>query len=409
MNIVVTLLNSCSLLVIHCQKRGVVILMIYKLSTGDEVHRYQKSIVVQFKDDRKVLSTSLINGGYKENLKAVFNHDINPGAGIACSLKAPTYKEHMSIVAKELGLDTETTAGISTAASMDNVSIKTETYRDITVTAIVTGGIEVNGGRVGDPASCYENQGEFEKIKPGTINIILYIDADLPAETMTRATVTCTEAKTAAIQELMEGSKYSRGIATGSGTDGTIVVSNSKSKMKLLSAGKHSKLGELIGLAVKPAVKEALFLQTGLCPKKQHSILRRTKRFGVDEEVIWKRYQCILSENEKDKTEGKLTKAEFIHNLHTMDTKDDLVTLTSLYVHLLDQLDWELLSSKEVIKEGKIILNRIKESFNISEIIKFKKTSNNLEDKKCTDEIIQFMIDNFINVIAHISGGFYNV
>ncbi|KAJ52356.1 adenosylcobinamide amidohydrolase CbiZ2 [Clostridium tetanomorphum DSM 665] len=379
--------------------------MIYKLSTGDEVHRYQKSIVVQFKDDRKVLSTSLINGGYKENLKTVFNHDANPGAGMACSLKAPTYKEHMNIIAEELGLDTETTAGISTAASMDNVSIKTESYRDITVTAIVTGGIEVNGGRVGDPGSFYENEGEFEDINPGTINIILYIDADLPAETMTRALVTCTEAKTAAIQELMEGSKYSRGIATGSGTDGTIIVSNSKSKMKLLFSGKHSKLGELIGVAVKKAVKEALFLQTGLCPEKQHSMLRRTKRFGVNEEVIWKKYKSIVKENENGK---KLTKAEFIHNLEVADMKDDLVTLTSLYVHLLDQLDWKLLSSKEVMEEGKIILNRIKEKFGVNEVIN-KEQNINFSNEQCVDKIIEFMIDNLITVMAHVSGGFYNV
>lgn len=376
--------------------------MIYKLNTGDEVHRYQKSIVVQFKDDRKVLSTSLINGGYRENLKTVFNHDANPGAGMACSLKAPTYREHMNIIAEELGLDTETTAGISTAASMDNVSIKTESYRDITVTAIVTGGIEVNGGRAGDPASFYENQGEFEMIKPGTINIILYIDADLPVETMTRALVTCTEAKTAAIQELMEGSKYSRGIATGSGTDGTIVVSNSKSKMKLLFSGKHSKLGELIGLSVKAAVKEALFLQTGLSPEKQHSMLRRTKRFGVNEEIIWEKYKSIVKEKENEKG---LTKAEFIHNLQTVDTKDDLVTLTSLYVHLLDQLDWKLLSSKEVMEEGEIILNRIKEKFSINKINN-KEQNFTHEDEQCADKIIQFMIDNLISLMAHISGGF---
>lgn len=369
--------------------------MIYKLSTGDEVHRYKKSIVIPFKGERKVLSTSPINGAYREDLKAVFNHDSNPGAGMKCELKAPTYEEHMFLIAEELGLEAEKTAGISTAASMENVSIKTESYRDITVTAIVTGGIEVNGGRVGDPASVYEVDGKFESTNEGTINIILVIDADLSPRAITRALVTCTEGKTAAIQELLEGSKYSRGIATGSGTDGTIIVSNKESPLKLTNAGKHSKLGELIGFTVKEAVKEALFLQTGLCPKSQHSALRRTKRFGVDEDTIWNKYISIFSEDEKI-----LMKAEFINNLHTIDTRDEIVTLTSLYVHLLDQLDWELLSKKEVALEGEKLLERILSIFNMDfpDILNIKNLT------KLSDEnVIEEMVDKLIAVMAMAS------
>jgi len=370
--------------------------MIYKLSTGDEVHRYEKAIVVPFKGERKVLSTSPFNGAYREDLKFIFNKDINPGAGMKCELKALTYEEHMCLIAKELGLNPERTAGISTAASMENVSIKTESYRDITVTAIVTGGIEVNGGRVGDPASSYEKQGKFENIKAGTINIILVIDANLTHRAITRSLVTCTEAKTAAIQELLEGSKYSRGIATGSGTDGAIIVSNSESPIKLTDAGKHSKLGELIGIAVKEAVKEALFLQTGLCPKYQHSVLRRTKRFGVEEDIIWQKYNSMINESEK-----RIMKPEFIHNLHIIDTRDELVTLTSLYVHLLDQLDWELLSIKEVTEEGKFLLSRIIDVFDIN--IEEQSKLNNIQYSSI-DNVVTAMIDKFMEVMALISG-----
>src|SRR3712207_827405 len=150
--------------------------MIHKLSTGDKVHRYQKSIVVEFTGRRKVLSTSPFNGGYRENLKYVFNHDGNPGAGMACKMKAPTYAEHLSIIAQEIGLDPKVSAGISTAASMKNVSIKVTSFDEVTVTAIVTGGVEVNGGRVGDPASYVQKHGKTQMIKQGTINTILVID-----------------------------------------------------------------------------------------------------------------------------------------------------------------------------------------------------------------------------------------
>ncbi len=330
-------------------------LIIYTLSNGDCVHRYGKSVVIPFGGARKVLSTSPLNGGYKENLTAVFNNDGNPGAGMACKLRAPTYEEHMRLIASELGLDPDKTAGIGTAASMENVSIKNESFENLTVTAIVTGGVEVNGGRAGDPASFHERVGKTEVLNHGTINILLSIDADLPEGTMARALVTCTEAKTAALQELMAGSNYSSGLATGSGTDGTILICNPMSGIVLTNAGKHSKLGELIGRSVKAAVKEALFKQSGLCPGYQHSILRRMKRYGINEEKLWLYYM------EKEKETGEaMSKADFIHRLHMLEMSRGLVTLTSLFVHVLDQLEWELLDPEEAAMAGHMLLGIMK-------------------------------------------------
>lgn len=373
--------------------------MIHKLSTGDEVHRYQKSIVVEFKGERKVLSTSPFNGGYRENLKYVFNHDGNPGAGMACKMKAPTYAEHLSIIAQEIGLDPKVSAGISTAASMKNVSIKVTSFDDVTVTAIVTGGVEVNGGRVGDPASYVQKHGKTEIIKQGTINTILVIDADLPEGTLTRALITCTEAKTAVLQELMAGSNYSRGLATGSGTDGSIIICNSDSSIKLTDAGKHSKLGELIGIAVKKALKEALNLQSGLCTTSQHRVLRRMKRFGINEDKIWTKYMELF----KDEKEIKLlTKPEFMHNLDMLDGDDFLVTVSSLYAHIIDQMDWGLLSKKEVIEECIIILNRIETKFNIEKFLDNKMNFN--YEHKNIDFVVEKLIELFTMVMAKIVG-----
>lgn len=320
---------------------------IYTLSSKDEVHRYKKSIVVEFAGRRKVLSTAPLNGGYQTELTGVFNNDGNPGAGMSCVMRAPTYEEHMAIIAKEdLGLDPRTVCGIGTAASMDNVSIQSETYDDFTVTAIVTGGIEVNGGRVGDPASWHEKQGKTVDTKLGTINIILFIDADLTEGALTRAVVTCTEAKTAAIQELLAPSRYSMGLATGSGTDGTILISNAESDVKLTNAGKHSKLGEYIGRTVKAAVKEALNLQSGLCPDYQHHVIRRMDRFGMTEDRLWMDYSV-------NQGQAGLSRLAFTHYFHEMAREKVLVTYTSLYAHLLDQLSWGLLDEEEAAMAGR--------------------------------------------------------
>ncbi|MGL5513230.1 MAG: adenosylcobinamide amidohydrolase [Sporomusa sp.] len=328
------------------------------LSTGDIVYQYYKSIVIPFTQPRKVASTAIVNGGYREDLTAVFNNDCNPGAGMSAIMRAPSYQEHMRIITEEIGLDPKTTAGMETAASMENVAIYTEAYKSLTVTAIITGGIEVNGGRIGDPADYFQPIDKSIREKPGTINIILVIDADLPPGILNRALVTCTEAKTAALQELMAGSNYSSGLATGSGTDQVIVVANPASALYLESAGKHSKLGELIGRTVLAAVKEALFKQTGLSPRRQHNVLKRLKRFGINEEALWQDYIGAGGKG--------VIKPEFLTRLYQLAQDNHLVTYTALYCHLLDELQWELLSGEEVRQAGNELLAATAAKFGVA-------------------------------------------
>ena len=163
---------------------------ILDLPGGDELYHYKKSLVLKFSGPRDVVSTGPNNGGYRTDLRAVFNNDGNPGPGMACTMRADTYREHMDILALEdLGLDPEHCSGLSTAASMDNVSVQTMSYEDFSVTAIVTGGIKNNAGRIGDPAIWHEKSEASYQVKPGTINIILYIDADLSEGALARALV----------------------------------------------------------------------------------------------------------------------------------------------------------------------------------------------------------------------------
>lgn len=319
-----------------------------RLTTGDIAYRYDKSIVLVFSGPRKVLSTSLYNGGYHEDFEAVFNRDMTQGSGMPCESFAPTYVESMKIVAERLGLAPELTSGMGTAAHMENASIVSRSYKELTVTAIVTGGVETNGGRVGDPASYYKTA---EK-KCGTINIMLVIDADLPPGILARALVTCTEAKTAALQELMAPSRYSTGLATGSGTDQTIVVANSESPLFFEGAGKHSKLGELIGLAVMAAVKEALKRQSGLTPAQQHDLLRRLRRFGVTEEALWQRYR-------EEAGADPLIKAQFIAALEKMTAVPALFPLGVLFIHLYDEHLWGLLEKGETWEAAEKLLKEM--------------------------------------------------
>lgn len=321
------------------------------LSTGDKVYFYDKSIVIYFSGARKILSTSLYNGGYHDDYVAVYNYDAKQGAGMPCEMLADTYVEHMRLVSKRLALDPDKVSGMGTAASMENAVVETLSFKELTVTAIVTGGIETNGGRAGDPADYYKL---MPKPKYGTINIMLLLDCDMPAGTMARALVTCTEAKTAAIQELLEGSKYSNGIATGSGTDQTIIIANSESELYMEGAGKHSKLGELIGKTVKNAVKKALAKQSGLTPAKQHDVFRRLKRFDIKAGDMWQSYSA---------QDAAVVKPEYLLAAEKLAKEDIMLVYTSLYAHLLDQYLWELISAKEMQMAGQQLLKVLAEQY----------------------------------------------
>ncbi|MEG1547273.1 MAG: adenosylcobinamide amidohydrolase [Clostridia bacterium] len=312
----------------------------YKFENGDVALWRDKAIVVSFAAARRVLSTAPLGGGLREDLICVFNQDCKLEGVEDTPLKAATYSGHMAVIADELGLDPALSCGLSTAADMCNAAIVSNTYLDTSVTAIVTAGIDINGSRVGDPALWHESCGEFYPAS-GTINILLFINASLTPDTLVRSLITCTEAKTAALQELLAPSLFSNGIATGSGTDGTAIICDPSSPVKLTCAGQHCKLGELVGRTTISAVKEALFLQTGLCAARQADIFSRMGRFGITESTVL----GMCADAGKSRT-----------RLLKIKNKSEHVVLASLYAHIMDQLQWGLISPQAALPAVNLLL-----------------------------------------------------
>ena len=306
--------------------------LLFKSSSGERIYRDATSIVVQLPPQRSVLSTSWLNGGHREDLECMFNHSIS-FHGDEEELKGGSAESHLSMTAVELGFDPALSTGLLTAANMENVSIVTHSFRGVEVTAMVTGGIDVNGGRAGDPASYFQEDGRTRMVG-GTINTILLIGADLPAYAIARAVMTATEAKTVALQELMAHSRYSSGIATGSGTDMIAVIADRTSPFHLTDSGKHSKLGELIGRCVIEATKEALSKQSELNPLSQRNMFVRLERFGIDEKTVWKAAASMG---------GDCSKARFRESLKEMSTDPALVSATSSVLHIVDEVSWGLM------------------------------------------------------------------
>lgn len=314
---------------------------------GDDVFRIAESVVIEFNGKRGVASTSVLNGGYQTELKYAYNNscgkEIEAKGKHCLSLKADTLEGHYAVIACELGLDPKVTTAMGTAALMENMATVSKSYNELTVTAMVTAGVDVNGGRAGDPASYDELTKSHVEPKEvaGTINLFLNINANMPAGTAVRALMTATEAKTAALQELMANSRYSTGLATGSGTDSATIISNLDSDIYVRNAGKHCMLGELIGTAVKEAVKEALDRQTGMNTTRQARVSWQAIRYGITRDKIRTYHQHIFPQSE-------LTETVFDATFEQVDAHPEWVAGCAAYLHLIDQNAWGLLDKKTV-------------------------------------------------------------
>jgi hypothetical protein len=94
----------------------------------------------------------------------------------------------------------------------------------------------------------------------GTINIIIFIDADPSESCMVAALITATEAKSAVLRDFDVRSRYTGDSATGSITDAVTVAATGKGKPFQL-AGPASRLGKVVGACTRQAVAEALLRQ----------------------------------------------------------------------------------------------------------------------------------------------------
>ncbi len=304
--------------------------LLHTTSNGDRVLASNDDVTVIFSGPRDTLSTSWLNGGYQKDLLGVFNEHLHFKDDDSVRLEGGSPEAHLRSRSREL-FGNDATSGLLTAALMENAVLVTEAYEDLEVTAVVTGGIDVNGGRVGDPASYLERNGDFT-LRTGTINTLLLVSASLPEYAMVRSLITVTEAKTSILQELRAPSRYSNGIATGSGTDMVAIVSDPNSDLKLTDAGKHSKLGELIGRTVREATAEALRRQTGLGMVQQLNALVRLGRY--------REIANTLIGNKWSKDPGIVALTEAI--LHTMDQGEwgmlDEATIDLTCSRLLDDI-----------------------------------------------------------------------
>lgn len=212
---------------------------------------HYKSLVVTFKRPQEVLST--LEGG-RSGVRAVGNTYVPMHASLGHM--ANGIDQVQEAVANNLGFSRDAYAGLMTGAHMDNLAVRTENFKDLRVTVLVTAGVKGNAMRMSKDEGAY--------YKPGTINIIVMTNRRLSPAAMALAIITATEAKTAALLDMDIRSSYTPldHRATGTGTDNIILVQGEGAVARY--TGGHTKIGELIARAVYAGVTAAVFKQNGL-------------------------------------------------------------------------------------------------------------------------------------------------
>jgi len=220
---------------------------------------------IKFKKPQKVISTL---EGPRNGITAVGNHYSPPPCWGILHSGMESVKNKFCKAAK---LDVKKTSLLYTGANTKNTSVQLQTFKEMKIYALVTAGVSSNAMRTSKDSGDY--------YEPGTINIILMTNMKLSSQAMTRAIITATEAKTAALQDLDIRSSYQPNLqATGTGTDNVLVVQGEGKKIRY--TGGHTKMGELIAKAVYKGVKEAIYLQNGFTEKL--NIFQKLKKRNIE-------------------------------------------------------------------------------------------------------------------------------
>ncbi len=370
--------------------------LLFKSPMGDEAYLYQGNMIVCLRGRRGVVSTSNLNGGYRQDIEYLFNHSCanhpDVRAKRSTGMKGNTMLDHYSALAEELLLPLDCSTGMSTAARIENLALSRREYHGVAVMAVATAGVDVNAGRAGEPAP-FDEFTNTDLLQVGTINLILFVDAKLDAGVLTRAVVTATEAKTAALLELMVNSMYSEDLATGTGTDSIIVLCNDDSKQRLYNAGKHVLLGEMIGQTVKEAVFKALANQSDLTPARQASIEWQCKRYGFTQERILSRCLELFPSADEGVCRASWPK---------IDADPDFLAALAALCQLCDQCRWQILGESALLNLAQTLIDSLYRKEDMGKPLDLRTL---IAERDCSHTsqiaLYQTVLDAFLTLLAH--------
>jgi adenosylcobinamide amidohydrolase len=290
------------------------------------LRRRGRFLVAAFKRPHRVLSTCRVNGGLREDLTHVANHQ--SGEGVAHAARHDAGLEpnawHTAACA-EADLPPATTALMSTAANMQCAVVARAAHAELAVQVVATAGVLGNATRAGDPAGWHEQPGDSVRVErsvsdapppeagSGTIVTLAFINQPCTPACLVKAATMVTEGKSTAVLDLRMPSLQSPGLATGTGTDQLAIAAPLETIGAWARhwAGSHNTLGELLGRATHDAVTRCLLVQNGLCAELRRTVCGALGRHGCDEAAL-----RACAETELDPALARLFVANLLALVH---------------------------------------------------------------------------------------------
>jgi adenosylcobinamide amidohydrolase len=273
------------------------------------------------KRPHRVLTNCHVNGGLREDLTHICNHQVSEGAGHGSRyvpIPGMGLDGYHYRACEEAGIPGATAALMSTAANMQCAVLAVARQEELVVRVAATAGVLGNATRAGDPAGWHETaQGNRKietesridpgietppqnrgKVLGGTVVTMAFINRPCTPACLVRAATMVTEGKSVAILDLRMPSRQSSRLATGTGTDQIAIaapLAGEDGDWERQWAGSHNSLGELLGRATRDAVRRCLLLQNGVCAELRRSICGALGRHGCDEDALRRCARAELS------------------------------------------------------------------------------------------------------------------
>ena len=276
------------------------------------LRRQGRYLAATLKRPHRVLSTCRVNGGLREDLTHIANHQGSEGeAHVARDhhLLAQGLHAYHGAACAVGALPPETTALMATAANMQCAVLARAGHADLEVAVAATAGVLANAARAGDPAAWHEHPGGCQPLaRPargaqhaaaghaagppeagaGTIVTLVFVNRPCTPACLVQAATLVTEGKSAAVLDLRMPSLQSSRLATGTGTDQLAIAAPlaREDEWERHWAGSHNTLGELLARATHEAVTRCLLLQNGVCAELRRNLCSALGRFGCDERAL---------------------------------------------------------------------------------------------------------------------------
>ncbi|MBW7473184.1 adenosylcobinamide amidohydrolase [Paenibacillus oenotherae] len=216
---------------------------------GLSVEFVDDRIGVQLHEPLQTLSSAVYGGGFGHG-------DSFVNWKVPVSYYGNDPADDVRSMLREWGYSPSSTIGLLTAAKLTHASIAEAEGDRFNIVCIATSG-------TGNAARSGMSREVFSAYKPGTINIMLFIDGSMTPSAMVNAVITATEAKTAALTDLgITDPDNGRG-ATGTTTDAIIIGASQSQRFGAVHAyaGAATTIGNAIGNMVYRTVYESTATQ----------------------------------------------------------------------------------------------------------------------------------------------------